>query len=127
MDKRIILGGLLALVAAGCSTLSDPNTQVATVQSTFAGYLAAEAGYLASPKPDAKIVRALENARMGVQVVLNPLAAQAAAGQLPTSVQMLDVQTALSAMQAALEANGLLGKGASANPITDTTGPKAQP
>lgn len=100
--------GMLGLSA--CANLSDPTTTIVSVEAGYGAALAAENEYLASGKADPAVVKTLHNARTGVAQVLDPIAAAAAKGQAPTSDQALAAQTALSAFQAALQANGLTPK-----------------
>ena len=100
--------GLLGLSA--CSNMQDPTTTIVSVEAGYGAALAAENEYLASGKADPAVVKTLHNARTGVAQVLDPIAAAAAKGQAPTSDQALAAQTALSAFQAALQANGLTRK-----------------
>ena len=107
--------GLLGLSA--CSNMQDPTTTIVSVEAGYGAALAAENEYLASGKADPAVVKTLHDARTGVASVLDPIAAAAAKGHAPTSDQALAAQTALSAFQAALQANGL-------TPKTTTTGSK---
>jgi hypothetical protein len=107
--------GLLGLSA--CANMQDPTTTIVSVEAGYGAALAAENEYLASGKADPKVVKTLHDARTGVASVLDPIAAAAAKGQAPTSDQALAAQTALSAFQAALQANGL-------TPKTTNTGSK---
>ena len=100
--------GLLGLSA--CANLQDPTTTIVSVEAGYGAALAAENEYLASGKADPAVVKTLHDARTGVAQVLDPIAAAAAKGQAPTSDQALAAQTALSAFQAALQANGLTPK-----------------
>jgi hypothetical protein len=83
---------------------------IVSVEAGYGAALAAENEYLASGKADPAVVKTLRNARTGVAGVLDPIAAAAAKGTAPTSDQALAAQTALSAFQAALQANGLAPK-----------------
>ena len=105
--------GLLGLSA--CANMQDPTTTIVSIEAGYGAALAAENEYLASGKADPKVVKTLREARTGVAQVLDPIAAAAAKGQAPTTDQALAAQTALSAFQAALQANGL-------TPKTTTTG-----
>ena len=107
------LAGMLGLSA--CANLSDPTTTIVSVEAGYGAALAAENEYLASGKADPAVVKTLHNARTAVAQVLDPIAAGAAKGQVPTSDQALAAQTALAAFQAALQGNGL-------TPKTTTTG-----
>ena len=100
--------GLLGLSA--CANMQDPTTTIVSVEAGYGAALAAENEYLASGKADPAVVKTLHSARTGVAQVLDPVAAAAAKGQAPTSDQALAAQTALSAFQAALQANGLTPK-----------------
>jgi len=102
------LAGVLGLSA--CANLSDPTTTIVSVEAGYGAALAAENEYLASGKADPAVVKTLHNARTAVAQVLDPIAAGAAKGQVPTSDQALAAQTALAAFQAALQANGLTPK-----------------
>ena len=100
--------GLLGLSA--CANMQDPTTTIVSVEAGYGAALAAENEYLASGKADPAVVKTLRDARTGVAQVLDPIAAAAAKGQAPTTDQALAAQTALSAFQAALQANGLTPK-----------------
>ena len=102
------LVGLFGLAA--CANLDDPTTTIVSVEAGYGAALAAENEYLASGKADPAVVKTLHNARTGVAQVLDPIAAAAAKGTAPTSDQALAAQTALSAFQAALQANDLTPK-----------------
>ncbi len=100
--------GMLGLSA--CSNMRDPTTTIVSVEAGYGAALAAENEYLASGKADPAVVKTLHDARTGVAGVLDPIAAAAAKGHAPTSDQALAAQTALTAFQAALQANGLTPK-----------------
>lgn len=108
-----LLVGLITLGALGlsaCANLSDPTTTIVSVEAGYGAALAAENEYLASGKADPEVVKTLHNVRVGVAQVLDPIAAAAAKGTAPTSDQALAAQTALTAFQAVLQANGLTPK-----------------
>ena len=104
----LCLAGALGLTA--CANLSDPTTTIVSVEAGYGAALAAENEYLASGKANPAVVKTLHDARTAVAQVLDPIAAGAAKGQVPTSDQALAAQTALAAFQAALQANGMTPK-----------------
>ena len=106
----LILGAAGLLGLSACSNMQDPTTTIVSVEAGYGAALAAENEYLASGKTDPAVVKTLHDARTGVAQVLDPIAAAAAKGQAPSSDQALAAQTALSAFQAALQANGLTPK-----------------
>ena len=111
----LLLGLAGALGLSACANLNDPTTVVVSVEAGYGAALAAENGYLASGKADPAVVKTLHDARTSVAQILDPIAAAAAKGQAASSDQALAAQTALTAFQAALQANGL-------TPKTTTTG-----
>ena len=90
------LAALLPLVA--CPGLSDPTTAFTAILSAYSAAVAAEAVYLNTGHPDAALVKQIETYRVAAHNVLAPIEAEIAAGNAPTSTELLAAQAAVGAL-----------------------------
>lgn len=105
--KRFLIP-LCLLALSGCASLSDPTTQVVSLEGVYTACLAAENSYLGSGKADPKVVSAIAAVRVKASAIIDPMAALAAAGTLPANVLVTDATVAVEALQAVLQSFGLM-------------------
>jgi hypothetical protein len=106
--KLINIGaGLLLCALAACANQSDPTTAVTGVGAALAAAETAADIYVASGKADASVLKQLDTYLSAAEGVINPLMAQAAAGTLPSSVDLTAAEAALNTLTAYEQAQGI--------------------
>lgn len=109
--KWHFLGMACAVALAGCTSaqVSDPVTVFGTVEASYAGAVAAEVSWLTVTKnPDPALVTAISHYRLQAHAVLAPIEAEIQAGAVPSSMEILAAESAVTLLTTYLQSSEIM-------------------
>lgn len=107
----IIIGALAFLGACTSAQVNDPTTVFSGVVATFGAAVSSESIYLASGKASPAIVAQIEKYRIAADGVLHPIETEIAAGQVPSSTEILAAQVVVNSLTQYMASKGIATNG----------------